>query len=157
MLYNKKKYINIYLFIFLWLICLISFNPEKYSNYSNWKIATFQNFQKRFFCPHDMIGLLQSNLGIFLLGKFGVVWVYIDLPGVVIWQHIHSSTLHSYWEEGAVLVKVIVMFFIRRNHKIWSWLNQNSSSTSIYSVLPILFYFNVNSISRIWLNCLIYW
>ena len=25
---------------------------------------------------------------------------YIDLPGDVIWQHIHPSTLHSYWEEG---------------------------------------------------------
>ena len=24
----------------------------------------------------------------------------IDLPGVVIWQHIHSSTLHLFWEEG---------------------------------------------------------
>ena len=35
-----------------------------------------------------MIGLLRSNLGIFLLRKFGVVWVYIDLPGVVFWQHI---------------------------------------------------------------------
>ena len=52
--------------------------------------------KKRFFCPQDMIGLLRSNLGIFLLRKFGVVWVYIDLPGVVIWQHIHPSTLHSY-------------------------------------------------------------
>ena len=47
-----------------------------------------------------MIGLLRSNLGIFLLRKFGIVWVYIDLPGVVIWQHIHPSTLYSYWEEG---------------------------------------------------------
>ena len=27
--------------------------------------------------------------------KFGVVWVYIDLPGVVIWLHIHPSTLHA--------------------------------------------------------------
>ena len=52
-----------------------------------------------FFCPKDMIGLLLSNLGIFQLQEF-VVWVFIDLPGVVIWQHIHPSTLHSYWEEG---------------------------------------------------------
>ena len=47
-----------------------------------------------------MIRLLRSNLVIFLLRKFSVVWVYIDLPGVVIWQHIHPSMLHSYWEEG---------------------------------------------------------
>ena len=47
-----------------------------------------------------MIGLLRSNLGIFLLRKFGVAWIYIDLPGVVIWQHIHPFMLHSYWEEG---------------------------------------------------------
>jgi len=53
-------------------------------------------FFKRFFLPQDMIGLLRPNLGIFLLRKFGVVWVYIDLPGVVIWQHIHLSTLHSF-------------------------------------------------------------
>ena len=30
------------------------------------------------FRPQDMIGLLRSNLGIFLLRKFGDVWVYID-------------------------------------------------------------------------------
>ena len=35
--------------------------------------------------------MLRSNLGIVLLRKFGVVWVYIDLPGVVIWQHIHPE------------------------------------------------------------------
>ena len=35
---------------------------------------------KRFFRPEDMIGLLQSNLEIYLLRKFDVVWVYIDLP-----------------------------------------------------------------------------
>ena len=54
-------------------------------------------FLKRFFCPQDMIGLLRSNLGIFSIAK---VWCclgfYIDLPGVVIWQHIHPSTLHSF-------------------------------------------------------------
>ena len=55
---------------------------------------------KRFFRPEDMIGLLKSNLRIFLLREFGVVWIYIDLPGIVIWQHIHPSTLHSYLEEG---------------------------------------------------------
>ena len=48
-------------------------------------------FWKRFFRPQDMIGLLQSILGIFRLRKFGVVWVYFDLPGVVIWQHIHPT------------------------------------------------------------------
>ena len=57
-------------------------------------------FKRVFFWPQDMIGFLRSNLGIFLLRKFGVVWVYIDLPGVVIWQHIHLSTLHSFWEKG---------------------------------------------------------
>ena len=42
-----------------------------------------------------MIGLLRSNLGIFSNAKFGVVWVYIDLPGVVIWQHnIHPRFIH---------------------------------------------------------------
>ena len=58
-------------------------------------------FLKEIFCPQDMIGLLRSNLGIFSIAK---VWCclgfYIALPGVVIWQHIHPSTLHSFWEEG---------------------------------------------------------
>ena len=36
-------------------------------------------------------GLLRSNLGNYLFRKFVVVWVYIDLPGVVIWQHIHPA------------------------------------------------------------------
>ena len=36
-------------------------------------------------------GLLRSNLGNYLFRKFVVVWVYIDLPGVVIWQHIHPT------------------------------------------------------------------
>ena len=48
-------------------------------------------------CPQDMIGLLRSNLRIFSIAK---VWCclgfYIDLPEVVIWQHIHPSTLHSF-------------------------------------------------------------
>ena len=59
-------------------------------------------FFNRFFCPQDMIGLLRSNLGIFWLQKFGVYTygrVYIDLPGVVICQHIHPSTLLSYTEK----------------------------------------------------------
>ena len=43
-----------------------------------------------------MIVLLQSNLGIFQLRKFGVDWVYIDLPGVVIWQHIMHIMLVFY-------------------------------------------------------------
>ena len=55
---------------------------------------------KEIFCPQDMIGLSRANLGIFLLRMFGVVCVYIDLPGVVFWQHIHPSTLHLYWKEG---------------------------------------------------------
>ena len=49
-----------------------------------------------------MIGLLRSNLGIFLLRKFGAVWVfYIALPGVVIWQlgSIHLKFL-SCWVES---------------------------------------------------------
>ena len=61
----------------------------------SWKIL-----KNRFFCHQDMIGLLRSNLGFFSAAK---VWCclgfYIDLPGVVIWQHIHPSTLYSYWEE----------------------------------------------------------
>ena len=43
-------------------------------------------------CPQDMILLLQSNDGNFLLQKFGVVWVFIDLPGVVIW---HPHFIHT--------------------------------------------------------------
>ena len=42
-----------------------------------------------------MIGFIRSNLWIFLLRKSGVVCVYIYLPRVVIWQHIHP-----YWKEG---------------------------------------------------------
>ena len=53
-----------------------------------WK-EIFRSLQD-FFCPQDMIGLLRSNLGIFQLQEF-VVWVFIDLPGVVIWQHIHTE------------------------------------------------------------------
>jgi len=51
---------------------------------------------KKFVCPQDMIGLLRSNIGIDLLQNIGVVWVYIDLPVDVIWQHINLSTLHSF-------------------------------------------------------------
>ena len=62
-----------------------------------WIIANinFSGFQ-RYFCPQDMIGLLRSDLNIFLLWKFGIVWVYIDLPGVVIWQtFIHPRFIHT--------------------------------------------------------------
>ena len=31
--------------------------------------------------------------------KFGGVWVYIDLPGVVIWQHIHPFTRYIHTEK----------------------------------------------------------
>ena len=56
-----------------------------------------RNFFKEIYLYRGMIWLfIRSNLGIFLLRKFGVVLVYIELPGVVIWQHIHPSTLHSY-------------------------------------------------------------
>ena len=42
------------------------------------KSVSWIKILKEIFCPQDMIGLLRSNLGIFLLQKFGVVWVYID-------------------------------------------------------------------------------
>ena len=40
----------------------------------------------------NIIELLRSNLGIVLLRNFGVVGFFIELPGVVIWQHINPST-----------------------------------------------------------------
>ena len=40
-----------------------------------WTVKVEQTFFKRCFCPQDLIGLLQSNLGIFPLLKFGVVGV----------------------------------------------------------------------------------
>ena len=43
---------------------------------------------------HNWVVTIKSQ--IFLLRKFGVVWVYIDLPGVVIWQHIYPSTHASF-------------------------------------------------------------
>ena len=58
---------------------------------------------KEIFCPQDMIGLLRSNLGIFAIA-IAKVWCclgfYFDLSGVVFWEHIHPSKLHSSWEEG---------------------------------------------------------
>ena len=47
---------------------------------------------------HDRVVTIQSWN--FSIQKFGVVWVSIDLPGVVIWQHIHPSMFYSFWEEG---------------------------------------------------------
>ena len=43
---------------------------------------------------HNWVVTIKSQ--IFLLRKFGVIWVYIDLPGVVIWPHIYPSTHASY-------------------------------------------------------------
>ena len=43
---------------------------------------------------HDWVVMI--NLGFFLLKKFGVVCAYTALPGVVIWQYIHPSMLHSF-------------------------------------------------------------
>ena len=87
---------NQYFFVF-WAYTAI----EEITNFYGGKfnLLFFKFFFKEIFCPQDTIGLLRSNLGILLLRKFGIVWVYIDLPGVVIWQHIHPSTLHLYWEE----------------------------------------------------------
>ena len=50
-------------------------------------------FFNKDFCPQDMIGLLRSNLRIFLLGKFGVVWVYIDLRSGS--TFIHPRFIHT--------------------------------------------------------------
>ena len=57
-------------------------------------------FKKDFFVPRTWSGCYDQISEFFLLRKFHVVRVYIYLPGVVIWQHIHPSTLHSFWEEG---------------------------------------------------------
>ena len=43
---------------------------------------------------YDQISELFYCESLLLIG-FG-----IDLPGVVIWQHIHPSTLHSFWVKG---------------------------------------------------------
>ena len=47
---------------------------------------------------HDRVVTIKSRN--FSIAKVWCCNGYIDLPGVVIWQHIHPSTLHSSWEES---------------------------------------------------------
>ena len=52
--------------------------------------------KKDFLSPgHDRVVTIKSR-NFFLLRKFGVVWVYIDLPGAVIWQNIHGIKIVTY-------------------------------------------------------------
>ena len=39
----------------------------------------------------DRVVTIKSRM-FFILRRFGVAWVFIDLPGVVIWQHVHPSS-----------------------------------------------------------------
>ena len=108
MLYNKKKYINIYLFIFLWLICLISFNPEKYSNYSNWKNCNISEFLKEIFLSpwHDRFVTIKSwNFSI------GKVWCCMGLY----WSTRGCNlAAHSFIHASFILRRGLTRFILRR-------------------------------------------
>ena len=68
-------------------------------DYSRLLMTTVDFKKKIFFVPgHDRVVTTKPRN--FSVAKVWCCMVYIDLPGVVIWQHIHPSTLHSYWEEG---------------------------------------------------------
>ena len=56
----------------------------KMSNYITKKIKSRVNW--------NWSGCYNQISDFFLLRKFGVVWVFIDLRGVEIWQHIHPSS-----------------------------------------------------------------
>jgi len=61
------------------------------------------NFLKEFFLSpgHDRVVTIKSRNYFYCesLVLSGFILINIDLPGVVIWRHIHPSTLHSYWED----------------------------------------------------------
>ena len=86
----NNLFVRIYIKIFF-----IDFSHVLFIFYTK-NLKVFSTSKKmRFFCPQDMIGLLRSNHC-----DWCCLCLYIYLPGVVIWQHIHPSTLHSFWEEG---------------------------------------------------------
>jgi len=51
-----------------------------------------------FFCHDRVVKIKSWNFSIAKV--WSCLGFYIDLPGVVIWQHIDPFTLHSYWEES---------------------------------------------------------
>jgi len=55
-------------------------------------------------CPRDMIGLLRSNLGIFLLRNFGVVWVFI-----LIYQECNLAA-HSFAHASFIMRRGLTRF-----------------------------------------------
>ena len=71
--------------------------PSGYFMYKVFMVPNV-NFLKEFFCPQDMIKS-QNYFYCESLVLSGFILINIDLPGVVIWRHIHPSTLHSYWED----------------------------------------------------------
>jgi len=62
---------------------------EVNGNFSTSHLTCWHFFLKRFFVPRTWSGCYNQISEFFLLQRFGVVWVFIDLPGVVIGQHIH--------------------------------------------------------------------
>ena len=66
-------------------------------------------FNKDCFVPRTWSGYYDQISEFFLLGRFDVVWVFIDLPGVVIWQHIHPSSFT--W-----INPIRVFFLLSRKH-----------------------------------------
>ena len=70
-------------------------NSTGFCFWDNLKCLSENRGKNLFLSPeHDKVVTIKS-WNFFPLQKFGIVWVYIDLIGVVIWQHIHPSTLHS--------------------------------------------------------------
>ena len=84
--FNKYTFPFIYLLLYKIYMVIIFLNILINVLLIKINYLYFNVFKRDFF-----IGLLRSNLGIFSIAK---VWCfYIDLQGVVIWQHIHPSML----------------------------------------------------------------
>ena len=81
---------------------ILQYNPPPWSLLSMFLL-------KRFFCPQDMIGLLRSNLGIFLLWIFGVIWdvgLYLSTRGCnLAAPSIHASLILRRWLTSLQLPK----------------------------------------------------
>ena len=78
---------------------------EKDLKFKVWDLViSFFIFFKEMFCPRDMIGLLRSNLGIFLLRKFGVVGVF-----VLIYQECNLAA-HSFAHASFIMRRGLTRF-----------------------------------------------
>ena len=91
---------------------------------------------------YDRVASIKSRI-FFILRKFGVVWVYIDLPGVVIWQHIHPCPTSFIRRRGLTRFKLgflgLRIIKCRNSSDILEWGRVPYRQETSQSLLTIIF------------------